>query len=149
MTDPAHPGLAKVRRIAATTRRVLDLIGVREGWFSSIVEAADIVSEGAVQTVDGVAGYFGSTSLRCSLADEASGDLQALADLVITDPNTRLRLVRLAHREAVSRADARTLGVLTAEITATVSTENRVLAIDIDVSAGLLDEHLDVTHSGS
>lgn len=148
MTDPALPGLAKVRRVAATTRRVLDLIGVREGWFSSIVESADIVSEGAVQTVDGVDGYYGSTSLRCALANEAEGDPHALADLVISDPNTRLRLLRLAHREAVSRADARPLGVLTAEITATVSAENRVLAIDIDVSAGLLDEHLDDTKIG-
>lgn len=129
--------------MAATTRRVLDLVGIRVGWFSSIVDAADIVSEGAVQTVDGVDGYFGSTSLRCALSDEADGDLQKLADLVISDPNTRLRLLRLAHREAVSRVGERSLGVLTAEITAAVSVHKRELAIDIDVSAALMDEHLD------
>jgi hypothetical protein len=141
------PGLAKVRRAAIAARRSVELLGLRGGWFSSMVENADIVSEGAVQVVDGVEGYFGSTSLRCRVALDKgeSHDGAGLAQLVVTDPNARLRLLRLAHREAVSRA-SRSLGVLTAEITATNIDEEQggyaVVAIDIDVSAALLDPHV-------
>lgn len=141
------PGLTKVRRVQTTSRRALDLVGVREGWFSTMLEAADIVSEGAVQDVDAVRGYFGSTSLRCPLRSYVAfdGDAAALAQLVVRDPNAKLRLLRLAHREAVSRA-GRTLGVLTAEISAVVVDDpalGAVLAIDIDVSADVSawDEH--------
>ncbi len=138
------PGLAKVRRAATVARRTLELVGLREGWFSTMIEEADIVSEGAVQVVDGVEAYFGSTSLRCTLklgADDEQ-DVSALAQLVGSDPNARLRLLRLAHREALSRAGQRRLGVLTAEIVAQSCTDTGargVLAIDIDVSASLLD----------
>ena len=140
------PGLAKVRRAAIAARRTLDLVGLRHGWFSSMVESADIVSEGAVQIVDGVEGYYGSTSLRCRLALAVDGtpDVTALAQLVVTDPNARLRLLRLAHREAVSRVGGRSLGVLTAEITASkwpAQPDHVMLAIDIDVSATLLVVH--------
>lgn len=138
------PGLTKVRRVQTTSRRALDLVGVREGWFSTLLETADIVSEGAVQDVDAVRSYFGSTSLRCPLRAhvtfEGSGaDASALAQLVVRDPNAKLRLLRLAHREAVSRA-GRSLGVLTAEISAVVvedATLGAMLAIDIDVSADI------------
>ena len=153
MADPpsdrsqAMPGLAKVRRAAITARRTLDLLGLNEGWFASMVDDADVVSEGAIQVVDGVEGYFGSTSLRCRIAldDDVPRDVGALAQLVVGDPHARLRLLRLAHREAVSRASSR-LGVLTAEISVTNLGEEKgthaVLAIDIDVSAALTDLHL-------
>jgi hypothetical protein len=144
------PGLAKVRREPIAAQRSVDLVGLRKGWFAAMVASADVVSEGAVQWVDGVEGYFGSTSLRCVVNTSGTlpREVQALAELVIRDPNARLRLLRLAHREAVSRAGARSLDVLTAEITAAVSPTQgptATLEIDIDVSAGLLDAvHLEV-----
>ena len=148
MADPPakptapSPGLAKVRRVATAARRTLELVGLREGWFSTMVDEADIISEGAVQVVHGVEGYFGSTSLRCRLfrSGETSHDVAALARLVVSDPNARLRLLRLAHREAVTRAGSRRLGVLSAEISAQPADDDAsVLAIGIDVSAALLD----------
>ncbi len=113
----------------------------------SMVDTADIVSEGAVQYVDGVEGYFGSTSIRCEMLPDpdASPDVDTLVQLVISDPSARLRLLRLAHREAVSRAGTRSLGVMTAEIRASKRPGKGdalvVLAIDIDVSAALIDLH--------
>ncbi len=154
----AFPGLAKVRRVAIATRRTLELVGLREGWFSSMVEQADIVSEGAVQTLHGAEGYYGSTSLRCVIAaDVATADQARLVQLVQSDATARLRLLRLAHREAVSRAAPHTLDVLSAELSVALqpadadSPDRRpVLCVDLDVSAGLLapaipDDTVDAT----
>jgi hypothetical protein len=139
------PGLAKVRRVPIATRRALDLVGLRDGWFSSVLERADIVSEGAVQDLALARGYFGSTSLRCALQDDGGAhdtawERTTLATLVANDANAKLRLLRLAHREAVSRAGC-SLGVLTAEIRAEIIIDQKgcVLAIDIDVSAEVAD----------
>lgn len=85
--------------------------------------------------------YYGTTSLRCHLEPAAKGwgsELSAaqLAAVVLSDPHARLRVLRIAHREAAARAPG-TLGVLQAEMTcrAIGAEDSPIIAIDIDVSA--------------
>ena len=116
---------------------MLELVAVREGWWSSIIEHADVVSEGEpVTEADGRA-YYGSTSVHCVI-DDALDDVEEIAAVVLSDPHARLKLLRLAHREAVVRAGA-PLNVLYAELSAKliVDDEKPTLTIAIDVSARL------------
>lgn len=138
------PGIAKVRKTQVVTRHTLELCAVREGWWSSVLEEADIVSEGDVVIEEGARVYYGTTSLRAAISD-ISHDPATLARIVITDPHARLRLLRLAHREAVVRAGA-PIDVMHAEMAAEVleaptaeDQRGRVLAIAIDVSAAIPD----------
>ena len=103
-----------------------------------MIERADVSSEGAVE--DGV--YYGTTSLRCPVEEEMVGAIPAaeqpeqLARVIVSDAQARLRILRLAHREAVVRATA-PLDVLQAEIDARVLRvgDRWTLSIDVDVSA--------------
>ncbi len=142
--DPERsgPGIAKVRKTQVVTRRTLELVAVREGWWSSALEDADIVSEGDVVMEEGVRVYYGSTSLR-TVIDETAQDAAALSRVVIADPHARLRLLRLAYREAVVRAGA-PIDVMHAEMAVQLlapppGRSGRVLAIAIDVSAAIPD----------
>lgn len=133
----------------AISERSLDLIALRDGWWSGFLEVADVVSEGAIETLADGEAYYGSTSLRCSvdpaLMPKHIPGPGELATLLMSDPHARLRLLRLAHRHASRRA-ARSLGVLSAEMTARAMPSPAatpdagslwLLAIDIDVSAEL------------
>ena len=140
---PSGPGLAKVRRVQVVTKKSLELVAVRSGWWSAMIERADVSSEGAVE--DGV--YYGTTSLRCPVEEEMVGAIPAaeeperLARVIVSDAQARLRILRLAHREAVVRATA-PLDVLQAEIDARVLRvgERWTLSIDVDVSAPIVDD---------
>jgi hypothetical protein len=132
----AGPGLSKVRKAqVVVTRRALELVALRKGWWSSLLEEADIISEGQPMADGEVSVYYGSTSVRAAVD---SDDVHELVQLVLHDPHARLRLLRLAHREAVSRAGA-SLNVMHAEIVARALVDGACdfLAIDIDVSAAL------------
>lgn len=138
------PGLAKVRKVKVVARRTLEVLALREGWWSSVVERADIVSEGAVVREGGGTVYYGTTSLRCPIETDHLAGMpvavpEQLARVIVADPHARLRLLRLAHREAVSRAGAQ-LDVLQADMSAHVVREGDVslLSVDIDVSAPLV-----------
>jgi len=139
------PGLAKVHKLQAVTHRTVPLVAVREGWFVSALDEADVVSEGSVvQEPDGAA-YYGTTSVHCSVAAEAAASDEAsavapgeLAAVLLADPHARLRLLRLAHREAAVRASG-PLGVLHAEMSGEVLNRcgELTIAIVVDVSAAL------------
>jgi hypothetical protein len=144
------PGLAKVRKLPAVSRRTLELIGLREGWLSSALDGADIVSEGSVAEEPDGSVYYGTTSVHCPVDRTALGEKPAISmtsasmtsaellAVMIADPHARLRLLRLAHREAVVRATG-SLHVLNAEISAqALDREGELLiAIVIDVSGGI------------
>jgi hypothetical protein len=145
MPPPKGPGLAKVRKVQVVSAKRLDLVALRGGWWAAMVERADVISEGAVEhTPDGRRVYYGTTSLRCVIDDEmigatpAADDPALLARVIVADPHARLRVLRLAHREAVARADS-SLDVLHAEIAARALEEPPalLLSIDVDVSAEL------------
>lgn len=138
------PGLAKIRKVQVVSRRTLEVLALREGWWSSVIERADIVSEGAVVREAERAVYYGSTSLRCPIETDHLSSMpvatpEQLARVIVADPHARLRLLRLAHREAASRAGAQ-LDVLSADMIARVVREDdlSLLSVDIDVSAPLL-----------
>jgi len=141
----AGPGIAKVRQVEVISRRTVDLIVLRDGWWSRMLERADLVSEGAVVEEEGRRVYYGSTSLharieRATLEALPRPSVEQLGTVVLADPHARLRLLRLAHREAASRAGA-TLDVLSAELRAEVAMRGNEtwLAIAIDVGAPLVD----------
>jgi hypothetical protein len=111
---------------------------------SRLLDSADLISEGEpVADSDGRA-YYGSTSLRCSIEEGLRAaevdDAEQLAQLVLNDPHARLRMLRLAHREAVVRAGA-PLHMMAAELSARVLDIDGVptMAIVVDVSADLAE----------
>jgi len=141
--------LVKVRRGPIVCRRDVQLLKVQEAWLAAVLANADVMSEGSTVEEEGGAVYYGSTSIRCHLdvgaLTTAMGEQlepEALAHAVVVDPHTRLRLVRLAHREAVVRAGG-PLNVMYAELSAQVLDSERsddaviALAFDVDLSAAL------------
>lgn len=126
-------------------RRGLELRGVRDGWWARVLSRADIVSEGSIVREPAGEVYYGTTSLLCRLDDgvlsaapKPPASLAQLVALVMADGHARLRLLRLAHREAVVRA-ARPLGVLSAELTGRLELRvgGPLMVVEIDVSAAI------------
>jgi hypothetical protein len=136
------PGIVKVRGTTAVTRRTLELVAVREGWWSRMLDAADVISEGAPVDEARERVYYGTTSLHCNIEDgiAAGGadDAESLAKLVMADPHARLKILRVAYREAVVRAGA-PIGVMQAELAvASIADRGRAtLSIIVDVSASV------------
>jgi hypothetical protein len=135
------PGLAKARRALVVLRRRPHQLALHDGFWTGLLDAADVVSEGGRREEKGRGPvYYGTTSLRCRLDRRSvarAGGAKRLCALVLAHPHARVRLLRLALREAAVRAGA-PLGPLHAEVRARVVKEDDggiVLAIDIDVSA--------------
>ncbi|MCA9618325.1 MAG: hypothetical protein KC731_04870 [Myxococcales bacterium] len=148
--SPDGPGIAKVRKVQVLADKRFRLCAVRGGWWSAMIERSDIVSEGAPFGEGEGAVYYGSTSLRFVVESEMIGSVsaadhpQVLLDLLLADPHARLRILRLAHREAVVRAAA-PLEVVLAEIRGRVIGEARgpVIAVDVDVEATFAEPDVD------
>jgi hypothetical protein len=134
----AFPGLAKVRVAPLVQRRLVELTTAQSGRWREIVEAADVVSEGRTETEGDALVYYGSTSVL--LPPRSAGgalpdlDVARLAVLVRLDPHIRLRVLRIAHREATHRAGG-LLGTLRAEID--VGATARGVALLVEVVARL------------
>ena len=139
-SDPrARPGLAKVRPDRLFSKRHVTLVRLFAGRCHELFEAADIVSEGcAREEASGAWIYYGSTSLviaRKSIgASLAEDELPAAARFIGLDPHARLYAVRIARREAWTRASA-ALGPLSAEID--VGVTRRGIELSVEVSAPL------------
>lgn len=112
-----------------------------------MIEHADIVSEGGRTSEPPGSTYYGSTHLRCTLEPRPDSirelSVAALARLMLADPHARLRLVRLARREAVARAPG-PIGVLEVELAVRPSdgpmTQRQAMVdVEIEVSAPLVD----------
>ena len=124
-------------------------MSVLDGWWARVLEGADTVSEGGqVSESDGEV-YYGSTSVRCYPEPRPQAirqlDLSSLARLLLADPHARLRLVRLARREAAARIRG-TPGVLRVELSAVAGDEGRAAAtggehieVGLEVSAAVVD----------
>ncbi len=129
-----HPGLAKTRAESFVLRRDVALARAPYGRWRSLVEGADIVSEGAVKSEEAGPVYYGSTSVL--LKGVASGgvipdaEIAALSALIANDPHTRLLALRVARREASCRASA-PLGVARMEIAVRAAPRGVMIAIDI------------------
>jgi hypothetical protein len=138
MEPRPHPGLAKVRVAPLVRRRLMELITAESGPFRDVVEGADVVSEGRTEIEGGSLVYYGSTSVLL-LRRGAGGalpdaEIEAMAALLRRDPHVRVRVLRIAHREAAARAGG-PLGTVRAEID--VSPSARGVALLVEVVARL------------
>jgi hypothetical protein len=89
-------------------------VATSEGRLRELLEAADVVSEGSARAEGDNLVYYGSTSLLLMPA-VAPHELAVLARILEMDPHVRLRVLRVARREACARAGG-ALGTLRAEL---------------------------------
>lgn len=108
------PGPAKVRGAPLILRRYVELVATSEGRLRELFEVADVISEGSAREEDGRLVYYGSTSLLIRPGEDAATVAQ-LGRLLPFDPHVRIRALRIAHREASSRAGG-PIGTLHAEL---------------------------------
>jgi hypothetical protein len=114
--------------------------GVDYRW-RELLEAADVMSEGAVRHESDGLVYYGSTSLLLPFVSHGGQvpDLEAdrLVGVLSLDPHVRLRAMRIACREAEQRSPG-PLARVTAEVF--VRRERRGLKLDIEVEARVLEQ---------
>lgn len=146
---PPGPGLASAGPGRVVTRRTVRLLSVLDGWWARVLERADVVSEGSQVTEATGEVYYGSSSVRCHPEPRPHAirqlDVPSLGRLLLADPHARLRLVRLARREAAARTRG-TLGVVRVELSARVGSpvatdgdEREHIDVALDVSASVVD----------
>jgi len=143
--------LVKVRKEHVVAKRQVQLVAVIDGWWAGMLKQADVVSEGSTMTDDAGLSYYGTTSILCALEPsprEAAGmEAEELAVLIMSDAHARLRLLRLARREAAARAGG-SIGELSVEMIGyAVRREGKtMLAIDFDVSAPVAQQPAQGAH---
>ena len=130
------PGLAKTRpdhaRRRFVARRSVELVGLFEGPMRALVDGADVMSEGGISDDAEGTSYYGSTSLLLRTADLDGTDVPLFAAAVARDPHARLRALRIAHREAVTRAGG-PIETISAEVS--IRTDARGVLLIVEVSA--------------
>jgi len=130
------PGIAKIRAVPLVSERRVTLTAPNLGRWRELIEGADVMSEGRSKDELGELIYYGSTSLL--IASVSGGGalpdlwIAGLARLLAHDPHVRLRALRVAQREAITRADA-PLGPIRAELV--VSASPRGVSLLVDVTA--------------
>jgi hypothetical protein len=141
------PGLTKVRSVPLLRSRTVRLFATVPGLMARTIDVADTMSEGSVRVENGESVYYGSTVLllgldavatRTSPGLVSAADSAAVTALLARDPHLRLLAIRIAHREAMSRAHA-SLATVHADLR--VSFTPTMVRIDVDVSARVLDKH--------
>jgi hypothetical protein len=131
---PPRPGLAKVKTAPILKRRSAELIAALGGRLLELVDAASVMSEGEARREAGELVYYGTTSLLFSRRS-LGGDLpdSEAADLALAfenDPHARLQIVRIAHREASSRATGQ-LGPVHAELHVKITPKGVLVLVDV------------------
>jgi hypothetical protein len=133
---PSGPGLAKARPRPLLLRRRIELAAAPDEVWRHLVDGADVVSEGLPRAEGEALVYYGTTSLllpRRTL-DDGHADLDILAAVLRLDPHVRLRALRIAQREAMTRAGG-PLGPMHAELR--VDATLRGVIVTIEVTAEL------------
>ncbi len=135
----ALPGLTKIRSVPFVQRRSVELCAALDGRWRGVIEAADVVSEGSTRAEPGGLVYYGSTSVllaRVSAGGQLPDDqIAGFLEVVRSDPHTRARALRIAHREATRRAGGE-IGTLHADLG--VRAEARGVLLLVEVMAQLL-----------
>lgn len=103
--------------------------------WKELLDTADVMSEGGEREDDGGPAWFGSTSLIVAVDATSDEERRFMASVAVRDPHVRLRAIRIARREASSRASA-PLGRATCEVRA--SADPRGVRIDVDLQAPLI-----------
>lgn len=130
------PGLKKARPAALVGEKRLCLVRLSDPLTREWLEFADVISEGRVEADGPVSRYFGSTSIVL-VGGDGGPSIEDLARLVGGDPHLRVRVVRLARREAIVRA-MHPLGTISLELS--FAKNDRGVAITVDVSADVARE---------
>lgn len=136
MSDQSpRPGLAKVKTPPILRRRPTELVAALGGRVLELIEAASVMSEGETRREAGDHVYYGTTSLLFSpkslggvLPDASATDLAFAFE---NDPHARLHIVRIAHREASSRAIG-SLGPVQAELRVEVTAKGVMVLVDVE-----------------
>jgi hypothetical protein len=135
-TVPKRPGLAKTHLALLAVARS-PRVRATEGRWRALFDAADSVSEGSIRHEAGGDVWYGSTSLILPLSGDATpAEREFVAAVAARDLHVRVRALRLARREAASRAPG-ALGRTTCEIR--VECVSRGVRIDVDVQAPLIE----------
>lgn len=138
---PSRPGLKKARLARLPAERAVRLWQCNDPLALRLLAAADVMSEGATRSEGTQSVYYGTTSIVLPLAsrggqipDEAVADAFAWCQ---ADPHLRVRVLRLARREAAQRAGSN-LSRMDAELRFVKLPMG--LRIDVEVEAALAME---------
>ncbi|HRI65395.1 MAG TPA: hypothetical protein PK156_14200 [Polyangium sp.] len=130
----AGPGLAKAVARSFVRRRNVDFVAVEDGPVQLLIETADIVSEGLPRPEASGLVYYGTTSVLLTVKSRGGSvpdeDVENLSTLLANDPHLRLRVLRIAVREARSRAHGE-LGRVSAEMDVRSSSAGVVVTVDV------------------
>lgn len=137
MTLLVGPSLAKTRGERLLAVRSASFVKSSDHRFRELLAAADAVSEGGARVEKHGPVWYGSTSLVVPLPLSGAPERHFFAEIAKRDPHVRVRAIRFAQREAVSRAP-RPLGPATCEVR--FSPDERGLRIDVDLQAPLIEE---------
>ncbi len=138
MSARRGPGLVKAAGPSLISLSHPRLRGADARW-RELFAQADAVSEGSSRQEGEGRVWYGTTSLILLLPASTAEERAFLAAFCARDLHVRLRAVRLAHREATSRAPT-TLDRTTCEMH--VSTDTRGVRIDVDIQAPLIEGSL-------
>jgi hypothetical protein len=112
----------------------MDFVAVEDGPARLLVDSADIISEGLARIESSGSVYYGTTSVLLltvsrggSVPDE---DVENLSILLANDPHLRLRVLRIAVREARARSQGE-LGRVSAEMDVRSSSAGVVVTVDV------------------
>lgn len=131
---PPGPGLAKANARSFVRRRRMDFVAVEEGPLQQLVEKADVISEGLARIEAAGSVYYGTTSVLLVASSRGGAlpdaDVENLSTLFARDPHLRLRVLRIAVREARARAGG-DLGRVSAEMDVRSSPAGIEVTIDV------------------
>ena len=140
MSPPRGPSVVKARRPALVSLDRRARLRVHEPVWRELFDRADAVSEGSCREEQGGRVWYGTTSLILPLPlPFTHEERHFLAAVAARDLHVRLRAMRIAHREAQSRAPA-ALARTTCELV--VSSDPRGVRIDVDIQAPLIEGRL-------
>jgi hypothetical protein len=129
------PGLSKAKGGALGRTRAGALVSTADARWRELVESADVLSEGSSRLEATGSTWYGSTSLVVALPEATDAERARLLSLANGDPHLRVRVLRLAQREAAARAPA-PLGRVVCELRA--AADPRGLRFDVDLQAPLI-----------
>lgn len=143
VTPMDRPGLKKARVTRLPAERAVRLWQCSDPLAIRLLASADVMSEGATRSEGSRSVYYGTTSIVLPVVskgghipDESLNDSMRWCR---ADPHLRVRVLRLARREAAQRAGA-VLGRMEAELRFVKLPKG--LRIDVEVEAAVAVESL-------
>jgi hypothetical protein len=134
------PSIVKARKPSLVSQDRRARLRVHETAWRELFAKADAVSEGSVRDEPEGRVWYGTTSLILHLPLPVTHEERHfLAAVAARDLHVRLRAIRIAHREAQSRAPA-ALDIVSTELR--VSHDPEGVRIDVDIQAPLIEGRL-------